>query len=94
MTQIKWALDRKISVGVLVSVAITLLAHTFGAIWFAASLNERVSQMEKIINGDPPLNVDVATMKGDIKSMKESQTRIETLLTTRSNFKKDAIFNP
>ncbi len=91
---IKWGLDRKISVAVLISVGITLLAHTFGAIWFAASLNERVSQMEKVINGDPPLNVDVAIMKGDIRTMKESQLRIENLLIIKSNFKKDAIFIP
>lgn len=68
----------KVSLGTL----LTLILHTSAAIWYASNLTTRIDGIEKIINGNRPINERMATIEEGIEYLKKSQERVENRLDT------------
>lgn len=70
-----WRLDKTIPV----SVIVTLLLQTGGAIWWAASFDGRVNYLERTspnIEQVTAMRIDIASVKQDLAVVKEDIRRI------------------
>lgn len=71
-----WTLDKKIPLALIV----TIMLQTAAAIWWAASINWRVGQLEKSVDNSSSLSTRVVKLEVLMEQVKETANTIERKL--------------
>ena len=71
-----WHLDRRVPLALILTIAI----QTVGIVWWASSLTERVSVLEKRQDATAPQSDRITRLEVNVEYVKDGITRIERLI--------------